>query len=549
MKRIISFLLTAALCISLLTSMAGCQNRDVESLSNATVSPAGVFPIVDEPVELTVWAILSSAVDDYNTNYQSEWYEEYSGVKIHWINVPAQGWADSFKTSVMGGDYPDIYLYAFSTSEIQACAQIGAIIPLNSLIEEHCPNIKKILDENPDIKENITSTDGNIYTLFTESYNVNAYTQKLWVNKSWLESYTAATGAGMPKTTGEFEKMLTYFKDHDMNDNGDSTDEIPYLGTNGLDGMYNLFGAFVPSVSNNNSYGCYPLADGTTGFAYTSEAYRQALKYINGLYEKGLISDQSFTISTKDRFAYTSGKPETVKAGVVSGVTADNVVQLEKDAGTMDYSDYVAIPPLEGPNGVRSIMSFGETAFALKNAITSSCKYPEIAAKWLDYWYSEQGRLWGINGGIEGEDWWYEETEEGKVVAHSEKAMQSSNFCWRGAGVNYALQDSDFAAMGKASLPTNNYLATYYANLAYSDYAQFVEWPVAVWAPGDSEEGLEYSELSKLIVDCVQIHYTDFIMGRKNIDDDSQWNAYKAEIEAIGVNRYIELVNKYKNAK
>lgn len=548
MKKIVALLLSFVLALSLLTSLTGCSERNTAKSGELSISPAGEFPIVNEPVELTVWAILSSGVEDYSTNYQSEWYEEYSGVKIHWINVPAQGWADSFKTSVMGGDYPDIYLYDFSTSEVQACAQAGAVIPLNSLIDEHCPNIKRILEDSPEIKNSITSTDGNIYTLFSESYNVNAYTQKLWVNKSWLEKYTADTGKGMPQTTTDFEDMLTYFKNNDMNGNGNNSDEIPYMGTNGLDGMYNLFGAFVPSVSSNNSYGCYQLSDGTTSFAYTSEEYREALKYINGLYEKGLISDQSFTISTKDRFAYTSGKPENAKVGVVTGVTADNVVQLEKEEGTLDYSDYVAIPPLEGPNGVRTIMTFGESTFALKNAITTKCKYPEIAAKWLDYWYSEEGRLWSVNGGIEGKDWWYEETEDSKVVAHSDEALKSTNFCWRGSGVNYALQDSDFKAMGKESLATNNYLATYYANTEYSKYAQKVEWPAVVWVTGDSEEGLEYSELSKLIVDCVQLNYTDFIFGKKNIDDDKIWNEYKNKLNDIGVSRYIELVNKYKNA-
>ena len=81
-----------------------------------------------------------------------------------------------------------------------------------------------------------------------------------------------------------------------------------------------------------------------------------------------------------------------------------------------------------------------------------------------------------------------------------------------------------------------------------SKYAQKVEWPAVVWVTGDSEEGLEYSELSKLIVDCVQLNYTDFIFGKKNIDDDKIWNEYKNKLNDIGVSRYIELVNKYKNA-
>jgi hypothetical protein len=56
---------------------------------------------------------------------------------------------------------------------------------------------------------------------------------KVWVLRDWLAAYNASLGKAadaMPETLDEFEAMLLYFKDNDMNGNGDPSDEIPLMG-------------------------------------------------------------------------------------------------------------------------------------------------------------------------------------------------------------------------------------------------------------------------------------------------------------------------------
>lgn len=544
-KAVYPFFLVLLAMVVLLSACGNTQEPQ-GTANGVQYSAAGEFPIVeDDTVELTVWAILSSEISDYATNSQSVWYEEYSGVKVKWINVPSHGWADAFQLSVMNGDYPDIYLYDFSSSEVDICAEYDAIIPLNDLIEEHCPNIRAYLNSHEDVKQAITNPDGNIYTLFTESYNSSAYTQKLWVNREWLSQYTAATDKGMPTTTAEFEDMLQYFKDHDMNGNGDPSDEIPYMGKSGVDGVYGIADAFVPCNSSVEGFGCVVDPDGSTEFAYNTDEFRQALQYMNGLYSKGLFSDQTFTISDNERYNYTSGGQKKVTVGVVTAVNANEIVQLGNS--DMDYTDYVAIPPLEGPDGVRSIVTVGEQTIGLRNAITTSCQYPEIAAKWLDYWYSEEGRLWSVNGGLEGVHWDYAENGSSeKIVVHKEGIDIYNNFRWAGRGVAYMLSKEDFAHMDQKSLGNDANLATFTANEVYSEYAVTSGWPPIVWVTDELETAAtEYSELCSLIKNYVTQSYTDFILGRKDVHDDAQWSAYVTELEKLGVDRFVELVELY----
>ena len=529
MKKILALLLALCLCLG----MAACGSSEQKE-------PA-------KDVTLNVWAIENSAVTDYATNGQSVWMQQQTGVNVNWMAVPAQGWYNAFQASVMGEEAVDVYLYPFDTMEAEMLGtDMTYIIPLEELItKENTPNIWAILENDPALKKQITATDGHIYTLFANDvYQLNAYTQKLWVNRYFLEKYTAETGKGLPETTAEFEAMLVYFNTHDMNGDGQQN-EIPYIGVDGVDGMYNLFGSFLPATSNSNGFGCYRGQDGKLTFAYNQEAYRQALQYTAGLYAQGLIHPDTFTTSYNERYAYTSGMPGTVRAGVVTGVTAANVVQLSEEAGSMTYDDYVALPPLAGPDGVRTIVSTGETAVSLRNAITKHCTDPVAAIKWLDAGYSETARLFSVYGGLENEAWSYADGENlngtGKIITSLNTGAENAH--WGSQGIVCRVTEEDYLAMDAKQIATNSDLATYRANLAYRPYMVQNEWPAIIWPGNYGDEPAEYSNIIQLINPAVTEYYTDVILGRKNLDAD--WTAYTAKLDQLGVERFVELVALY----
>lgn len=527
-KKLLAIFITIILMLTLIT---GCKKENLK--------------ITDETVELTVWAIASNECSDYSTNKQSEWYYNQTNVKINWITVPAQGWADSFQRSVMSGEWPDIYLYDFSTEEVQACVEYGAIIPLNNLIEENCPNIKSWIDGDKKLKEIITSPDGNIYTLFADSYNIDEYRQKLWVNKEWLSDYTDKTGNTLPTTTSEFEEMLKFFKENDMNNNGDKTDEIPYLGVNGRDGMSTLISAFTPTSFSSNAFGCYNN-NGKIEFTLNNDEFREGIEYLNGLYRQGLITDKTFTTSSEELYEYVGTDRENSIVGVVVGGDISSFVKADSSDSNYDYDDFIAIPPLKGPDGFSSYVISDQT-IALKNAITTSCKNPEIAAKWLDYWFSEEGRLWSVNGGQEGVQWWYEEGTsikgEGKIVTKTSDSSLLENACWGTQGVSFMIKPSDFELMNIKNLNKNSSLATYIANEEYKKVSVTNSWTGVVWATEDLKEAaIEYSEITSLLKDHGNEYYTAFIMGNKDITDDKEWEEYCNKYYELGLDRYIELV-------
>lgn len=505
-----------------------------------------ITPAFGQTDSLTVWAIESSMITDYQTNGQSIWMEQETGIPVTWISTPKNGWYQAFQASVMSGEEVDIYLYDFDTSEATMLGMdMNFIIPLEDYITaENTPNIHAILEADPELRSHITAPDGHIYTLFTNNaYDLAGYKQKLWVNRYFLEKYTAETGVGMPETTDELEKMLVYFANNDMNGDGE-LNEIPFIGRNGVDGMYNLFGSFLP-VNSGNGYGCVFDKSGEVVFSFNQEGFKEALAFVRKLFEQNLISPDTFTISPEERYAYTSGSKQSVRTGVVSGVSISEIVQLSNETDAMTYSDYIPMAPLAGPNGVRTIVSSGETMLALRNAITIHCEDPITAIKWLDAGYGEAARMYAVYGGTENQDWMYSEgttlNGTGKVIVSLHDAAENST--WSGQGIVYRITEDDYLTMDATQIATNNALATYRANLVYRPYAQKSVWPALVWPGEFVNEAAEYSEINGLIKPAVTEYYTDVILGRKDLDDD--WDTYVTELDNMGLNRYLELTQLY----
>ena len=81
--------------------------------------------------------------------------------------------------------------------------------------------------------------------------------------------------------------------------------------------------------------------------------------------------------------------------------------------------DFVAIPPLEGPNGQRQTPRRQDSATGSHFSITTQCKNPRALMHWVDWFYSEEGSL-TMSYGRENEGWSY--AKEGDIAINGEQA-------------------------------------------------------------------------------------------------------------------------------
>ncbi len=116
---------------------------------------------------LTMFGGQGPAIDtlDSPENEFTAYVEDKFGVKIEWMAVPSQERHDKQNLLLASGDYPEIFWQGqFNNAEQMRYGGQGILIPLNPLIDQ-APDILAAFAFKPYFRPEITTPDGNIYTL------------------------------------------------------------------------------------------------------------------------------------------------------------------------------------------------------------------------------------------------------------------------------------------------------------------------------------------------------------------------------------------------
>lgn len=388
-KKWTALVLAGALAFGL----AGCGGGDSSAGSgNPAPSDTSNFnqeglPIVNEPVTLKVLTMRWGNMGDTFT--QNQWLKDLetnTNVKIEWQVVSSNDWGEQKSIMLASGTLPDIILGDQTFSDSDIVNNLSYFRPLDDYIDSYMPNLKAAMAETPELKKISTFPDGKIYSLPTRLPSRPKTKNQPVINKAWLDQL----GLPVPDTIDDLYNVLKAFKEQDPNGNG-KADEIPYTETGLAPDFLNPFG--ITDINANSML----VKDGKPVFYPISEEYKEGLKFANKLYAEGLIDKELFTQDA----TMTSAKQQNADAPIV-GFTN----QWTPDAVFGKWSDqYAAIPPIAGPDGNRynpgnpNGMSFNRNELL----ITTSCKYPEVAARWADQFYTNEASIqnfWGAIGTV-----------------------------------------------------------------------------------------------------------------------------------------------------
>lgn len=392
------FTKSLVLSIGLSTILAGCSSDKSASEETKKVNVkmnATGLPIVDKTVTLNFVSPKSSLAPNFADMTIFKELQKTTNVQIKWNNIPGDGYQEKKNLLLASGDLPDaFYNSGFSDLDIQKYAKDGTIIPLDDLIDKYMPNLKKRLEERPELKKVITAPDGHIYSLpRAEEMDLVGLPNTMYINKKWLDKL----GLKMPTTLDEYHDVLKAFQDKDANGNG-KKDEIglTYLFNGWCGNFGDMIAAF--GVPDNNDHRI--VRDGKVIFTAVQPEYKEAIEYYHKWVKEGIIDPEATTQDTAKMFAKGKSKDETLG----SFIWWENTEMV----GTDRQNDYAVLPPLVGPKGKPIVghsnySEYGRDAFV----ITKADKYPEITSRWVDQLYApkESAQVnWGPIGEVYKED-------------------------------------------------------------------------------------------------------------------------------------------------
>ena len=314
-----------------------------------------------------------------------------TNVNVFWENVSESVYSQQ-KNLIFGNadDRPDaIYHAGMSSGEIIKYAKRKVLVPISDYLE-YMPNFSKILEERPDIKAQLINVeDGKIYSLpRIEEMGLLQHPNLLFLNKVWAQAaieagaVTGLTAAdltdGINITAAQMEQILTYFRDNDMNGNGDAADERPlsFVYNNWQGNQCDLYGMF--GLNDNLEHRI--IVDGKVTYTVQDVRFKEATNFIANWVTNGLIDQVSFEQS-QDNFLANGKGLETYGA----------FYWWESETVVSNPENYIVCNPLIGPNGDQTVCVSNNPEVGTGEVIIfSDCANVEVLLAYFDRFYAPE---------------------------------------------------------------------------------------------------------------------------------------------------------------
>ena len=523
-RRIVCLLLVFVMALGL---FAGCGKKQTESKAGDG--------------KITVGVPQDATIPDYDTNGLSVYLEEVTGLDIEWVYFASgsANYKQQLTLMCTGGEaLPDVIVGMDGLGHyvVNQFGEDGYIKDLSQLIADgKAPNYEKALsglskDMQQYVKEKGTNTtDGeSFYAMPTVGLEcVDDLQSMVYINKAWL----SAVGMQAPTNIRELEAVCQAFLTKDPNGNG-SQDEMPMLGGASL--RYWVINAFVEYDAGN-----FNVANGKVWDPVTSDEFRQSLKYVNGLVEKGYFNELGFTLSNTEIKNLIS--PTDGSAGRV-GIFAGHHESMT-NASTDVLNDYIALAPLADETGKGGYCVVNEVGLTWDGMITKDCADDDEAIKFLDAFYLDEC-VTRQRHGVKDVDWFEEKgknaygTESYARCINSEAFFDGSLNCTLGNLLGIMTHWNYLLVAETAETSDNN-------RIVQASRLQTEQWDVRE-NKGKKREGIldaliyttkEYEtreEKAGNVSSYVSEQTVLFMKGEKDVSDDKAWNEFKSTLNSLG---------------
>ena len=487
-----------------------------EGETDSNTYPTG-FPIVKEKETLSVMCVTRADLGDIANSEFAKDYEELTNIQIEWRIYSESAISGAKVLALQSGNMPDIFCTSMTDSEMLQYSKEGAFVEITKdLLKEWAPNIYNTYNKYPVAWDNMTTSDGKMYSLagLTKLFN---YAQHYWfVRTDWLQAI------GMKKsdikTMDDFYDMLVKFKNNDPNGNGQK-DEVP-LATWSSGGFIFAPWGFNSSIDVDKN--------GIVHNMYTTSNMKNAVTYWAKVYKEDLVDKKTIDNWAGNNAAFmtliNSGKVGCFWYGWPS---LDDALMSRYEA--LEY-------PVSGDNGSFPKQAINVNSMVNRGSITitSKCKNVPAALRWIDYLFTNDGYMLKQYGSVGN---YYTKTSDTTYQLTGTAASIN-------AGPKWAIRCRDF--LDGATITNQTISIVDQRRYAIDDWCEATlktngqKFLPTTWK---TKEELNAEKLYTTYWNQVSNSWKDFVTGKRNMGAD--WTTLINEMKAKGINNYIKVLQGY----
>ena len=521
-------------------------NADTQASSgtgSVEVNETG-YPITSEEIAVTAAGPMPSGCEDWSQLAVIDEYANRLGIRLD-CDFYETDWETQLTLKVAGDELPDMLIgCSMNVSDVNEWGGEGYFLDLSQYMDL-MPNLKAYFDQYPELEAYCTTSDGHIYGLPKLKVDMTDRLTRSFINKQWLDNL----GLSMPTSIDEYYDVLVAFKEQDANGNGDPDDEIPLLFTSDSGGytalektLLDAYGIFT----TDPNYVLQADESGKVELANINDTYKEYLKFMHRLYAEGLMEQEAFTI--------TGDEITTKQQGDVYGSFGCGSAPFVMANKDISYdANWMALSGMSSelhPKREASIASPVQNSILV--AVNGNTEYPEALARFIDYFYTEEGMLSatkgydGVTFDMVQDDLLGTEVPEMRIP---DGYTSGEEFRYKGAILNEALNlveknidrqamfESDREVLEKPEFVEKYGWAARVIDAFKSDDVTGVEaYPVVSYTSDEVEErGAVYKDITTYLKQA----RAQFITGELDLDKD--WDTYVNTLNQMNLGRLLEI--------
>lgn len=483
--------------------------------------PSVSLPLSEGGDTISFWTgspAMDATISGWNDSTAAQEMEKRTGVAIEYIEVAPPAQSEALNLMFASGDFPDIINYAVTGSySVPYLLENEIAIDLADMMDEYAPSYSALMDADPALYLATVDDEGRIGGLAGYQYNSFTVTGAI-VRADWVEK------VGMTPeelvTIDDFHRYLTAIKEQGlceypmpMRFDGSITGS-PFLAA---------MGGYAGAAAESSPNSFYYDENDQLVYSYITDIYHDYITMMAQWYQEGLITRDLLNSDMLDSSKITTGE---------YGIFWQDCQFMDwwTESGKLSDPDYALCgikEPLMEPG--QSVGFGGITNIAINLMITTGCEDPELALRWLDYHFSEEGSLL-CQYGLEGEGLVYDENGKpnySELISNNPDGLSTDN-----ALNTYAININMYAKNGDT------------LRRAYNDVQQQA---LDAWNGTRDVTKSSFTELFTLNTAetaTVQQYYTDistyvseqigkFLIGEADVEAD--WDGFVETVQSMGI--------------